>query len=65
MSERPVEPDAEDATVPSPAVASEQLDVFGVVLPEQTGDDRDGGDWRDDARRDRDDELREDVPPHY
>ena len=50
--------------LPSTAPPSRD-DVFGDLLPEQTGDDRDGGDWRDEVERDRDDELRDDVPPHH
>ena len=53
------------APVSPPAAPSPPDDVFGEVLPEQTGDDRDGGDWREELARDRDDELRDDVPPHH
>lgn len=42
-------------------------EVFGEVLPEQTGDDRGAQDHRgDDERADTADErLRRDVPPHH
>ena len=43
-------------------------DVFGDVLPDQTGDERaDGADWRtgEGGDAERDEDLRRDVPPHY
>ncbi len=64
VSETPGD-DAANAPVPAPAASLATDDVFGTVLPDQTSDDRDSGDWRDDVGRDRDDDLREDVPPHY
>ena len=64
MTEPRVDDEA-DASEPAPGKSADELDVFGTVLPEQTGDDRDSGDWREELGRDRDDELREDVPPHY
>jgi hypothetical protein len=56
----PDPPERSDLNPPAPPD-----DVFGTVLPDQTRDDRDGGDWREEVERDRDDELREDVPPHH
>jgi hypothetical protein len=65
MSQSPGEDAVEDAPAQSPTPTSDNVDVFGSVLPEQTADDRDGGDWRDDVGPDRDDDIRADVPPHY
>ncbi|ROR90004.1 hypothetical protein [Nocardioides aurantiacus] len=40
-------------------------EVFGEVLPEQTGDDRGGQDRPGEDDRAADERLRRDVPPHH
>jgi hypothetical protein len=65
MSESPGEDAVEDLPAQPPEPFPDGVDVFGSVLPEQTADDLDGGDWREDVGRDRDDDIRADVPPHY
>ena len=65
MSEPSGDPASGDASDAAQPTSSARPDVFGDVLPDQTGDDLlDGSDWRE-GEDDEDERLRREVPPHH
>ena len=56
------EPTEQDAAEVARRRARRRAEVFGDVLPESTGDDRDPGPPAGDGR---DEELERNVPPHH
>ncbi len=65
--DQPGDAAADLSPLESSATASRRraAELIGDVLPDQTSEELDPGDWRDEVGGDRDDQLRADVPPHY